>query len=301
MGKYSQEIRFLLTQKCTHDCYFCHEEGMQTKKAELLNVEDVNFIFNTARLKLGFENTTLSGGEPLLRRDIIEIAKRLHENLAKTTITTNGLLLEKKIHIGNYVNRINVSIHSLNEKVYEKLSRRRGVFHDIIYSLRKFRDRFPDLEVRINAAIIKDVNSDRKNIHDLLVFATKLNASIKFIEIYPATSVWFFPISKIEEFLLEQNFVPIVSTTRKKNFHNGAIEVGLTKIFCATVNMQPSHEDFCANNNDLFISPDGTIKPCRHMLTEVNILQETKSLNVEGLHSKLLSAYAILKNGCAVL
>ncbi|MFH0856438.1 MAG: radical SAM protein [bacterium] len=301
MKRYSQEIRFLLTQRCTYNCDFCHREGLYSKKSELLDVEDINFIFNTARLRLGFESTTLTGGEPLVREDIIEITKRLYENLGKITITTNGFLLEEKIHIGNYVDRVNVSIHSLDEKNYEALHGRKNVFHQVLYGLRKFRDRFPKLDIRINTALIKGINSDQKSINALLSFAIKLNASIKFIEIYPSTSDKFVSINELEELLLKQNFTPIVSTTRKKNYYNGIIEVGLTKIFCATINMQPSPENFCAQNNDLFISPDGTIKPCRHRANEIDILSVTKERNVDGLHEKLLLAYSVLKDGCNIL
>lgn len=297
----SQEIRFLLTQRCTHKCNFCHKEGVNAQKSEFLDVEDINFIFNTARLCLGFESTTLSGGEPLIRRDIIEIVKRLHENLGKVTITTNGFLLAKKIHIGNYVNRVNISIHSLDEKTYDVLSGRRNAFHEVIYGLNKFRDLFPMLDIRINTTLVRGVNSDEKVVNELLSFASRLNASIKFIEMYPSTSDQFVPVSVIEEFLLNKNFYPIVSTIRKKNYYNGIIEVGLTKIFCATINSQPNPGTFCAKNNDLFVSPDGTIKPCRHKLFEVNILPETKSRNVEGLHQKLLLAYSSLINECVML
>lgn len=301
MKRYSQEIRFLLTQRCTHRCYFCHGEGLQEKKPDLLDVEDVNFIFNTARLKLGFESTTLSGGEPLVREDILEIAKRIHENLGKITLTTNGFLLDKKIYIGNYLDRVNVSIHSLDEKTYETLSGRKNAFHMVVYGLRKFRDRFPDLDIRINTTLVKGVNSDKKSIDGLLSFASSLGASIKFIEMYPATSEQFVSIDEVAERLLNQNFTPIVSTTRKKNYYNGMLEVGLTRIFCAAIDLQSEPSTFCAKNNDLFVSPDGTIKPCRHLPVEVDILPETKNRDVDGLYQKLLQAFTILTRSCAVL
>ena len=301
LKKYSQEIRFLLTQRCTHNCYFCHKEGLNSKKPELLNTEDINFIFNTARLYFGFESITLSGGEPLVREDIVDIAKKIHENLGKTTITTNGLLLNKKIYIGNYVDRVNVSLHTLDEKKYEQLSDRKNIFHEVIYGINKFREHFPNIDIRINTTLIKNINSDKKSINDLLSFSSKLHASIKFIEMYPATSDQFVPIEEIEKQLLEQNFIPIVSTTRKKNYYNGMLKVGLTKIFCATINIQPNPQTFCANNNDLFISPDGTIKPCRHSETEIDILPETKKQDAEGLHKKLLLSFNTLFNNCAML
>lgn len=301
MKKYLQEIRFLLTQRCNYNCYFCHKEGLGTKKLELLDVDDINFIFNTARLRLGFESTTLTGGEPLMRADIVEIVKKLHENLGKITITTNGFLLNKKIHIGNYIDRVNISIHSLDKIIYEGLTHKKNTFHEVIYSINKFRERFPEMNMRINTALIKGINSDEKSINDLLSFASRLNASIKFIEMYPITSDQFISINEVEKILLKQGFIPIVSTTRKRNYYNGMIKVGLTKIFCAAIAIQPNPETFCVDNNDLFVSPDGTIKPCRHRPSEVSIFSETKNRDVDGLHRKLLQAYSMLINGCVML
>ncbi|MBT9151616.1 MAG: GTP 3',8-cyclase [candidate division WS2 bacterium] len=301
MKRYSQEIRFLLTQRCTHKCYFCHGEGLQEQKPDLLDADDVSFIFNTARLKMGFESTTLSGGEPLIRSDVLDIARKLHENLGTITLTTNGFLLDKKIYIGNYLDRVNVSIHSLNEKTYAALSGKEDAFHVVVYGLRKLRNCFPDLDIRINTTLIKGVNSDKKSINELLSFASCLGASIKFIEMYPATAKQFVSIDEVADLLLKQNFTQIVSTTRKKNYYNGMLEVGLTRIFCATIELQPDPSTFCLKNNDLFIAPDGTIKPCRHLSVEVNILSETKNRDVDGLHLKLLQALKVWTNGCVIL
>lgn len=294
MKKYTQEIRFLLTQQCTHECFFCHSEGMSSNKEELLDVDDICFIFNTARLYFGFGTTTLSGGEPLIRKDVIDIAKRSHGNLCKTTITTNGVLLNKRIYIGNYIDRINVSLHSLNEAIYEKITGRKNAFNVVIYGLQKFRSYFPSLDIRLNTTLIRGLNDDEKSINELLSFSSKLGASIKFIEMYPNTLDYYVSVDVVEEILVRQNFVPIISTTRKKNYYNGMLEVGLTKIFCAETNKYPDQKEFCFNNNDLFVAPDGTITPCRHRLDKINILEETKNRDIEGLYKKILSAYSIL-------
>ena len=210
-------------------------------------------------------------------------------------------LLNKRICIGNYVDRVNVSIHSLDKKTYETLSGRKDVLHVVIYGLQKLRNCFPKLDIRINTTLIKGINSDKESINELLSFASRLNASIKFIEMYPSNLDQFVSINEVEKLLIKQNFVPIVSTTRKRNYSNGMIEVGLTKIFCEVVNAQLNPITFCAENNDLFVSPDGTIKPCRHASAEVDILPETKNRDVDGLHQKLLLAYSMLRNNCVML
>lgn len=297
-----QELRFIVTQECTHDCIFCHGEGLglHLKKKELLFADDIDFIFNVGRLYFGFEHTTLTGGEPLMRRDIIDIAEKIKRNFGKVTLTTNGLLLLEKIYIGNYLDRLNISIHSLNEREYEKISRRKKVFHKIIYGLEQFRSKFANVKIRLNVTLVKGINDNEKNINELINFASRLNASIKFIEFYPMESRFFVPLDEIEKVILCKGFKPIVSMTRKKNYHNGIIEIGLTKIFCALI-VQSNDPSFCSDNNDLFISPYGTIKPCRHNQLEIDIIPEIKRRDYSGLHKKLLLAFSALREDCILL
>lgn len=297
-----QELRFIVTQECTHDCIFCHGEGLglHLKKKEFLVADDIDFIFNVGRLYFGFEHTTLTGGELLMRRDIINIAEKIKRNFGKVTLTTNGLLLLEKVYIGNYLDRLNISIHSLNEREYEKISRRKNVFHKIIYGLEQFRSKFANIKIRLNVTLVRGINDNEKNINELINFASRLNASIKFIEFYPMESRFFVPLDEIEKVILCKGFKPIVSMTRKKNYHNGIIEIGLTKIFCALI-VQSNDPSFCSDNNDLFISPYGTIKPCRHNQLEIDIIPEIKRHDYSGLHKKLLLAFSALREDCILL
>lgn len=295
-----QELRFIVTQECTHDCVFCHNEGLHSKKKEILVADDIDFVFNVGRLYFGFEHTTLTGGEPLMRRDIIDIAEKIKRNFGKVTLTTNGLLIMEKIYIGNYLDRLNISIHSLSEKEYEKISRKKKVFHKVVYGLEQFRSKFANVKIRLNVTLVKGVNFNEKNINELINFASRLNASIKFIEFYPPESKLFVPLDEIEKVIICKGFKPIISMTRKKNYHNGVIEIGLTKIFCALIG-ESNDPSFCSDNNDLFISPSGTIKPCRHNQLEIDIMPEVQSRDSLGLHKKLLLAFSVLREDCILL
>lgn len=295
-----RELRFVATQKCNYDCTFCHGEGLQTIKENLLNPEDFRFIFAVGKKHFGMGTTTLSGGEPLVRKDIIDIAEGLYHEGAITTLTTNGYLLEDRIYIGNYIKRVNVSIHSLKKELYETIVQRKNVFHKVIYGVRKIREKYPDIEIRINSTLVNGVNSSERDILDLIKFAEKLDASIKYVELFPSTLDGFIPLGNIEEILKRNGFFSIPSQTRKVVLCNGNVEVSLTKIFCAAAESCGNPDTFCQDNNDLFVSPDGKIKPCRENLKEVGILDDVRDKDEDSLARKIKEAFDILGKDCII-
>ena len=70
----TRELRFLVTQRCNYNCVFCHGEGLQSTKNDLLTPEDIRFLYSVGRECYGITTATLTGGEPLVRKDIIDIA-----------------------------------------------------------------------------------------------------------------------------------------------------------------------------------------------------------------------------------
>lgn len=293
-----QELRFVVTQKCNYDCTFCHGEGLQTVKEALLAPQDFRFIFAVGKKHFNLNTTTLSGGEPLVRKDIVDIAGELHQEGAIITLTTNGYLLEDRIYVGNYVDRVNVSLHSLKKERYEAIVRRRNVFHKVIYGLRKLREKYPEVDIRINSTLVDGINSSEQDVLDLIRFAEKLDASIKYVELFPRTVEGFLPISDIADILKRNGFFPVPSKTRKDSLYNGSTGVNLTKIFCAVAEDQGNPSVFCRNSNDLFLSPDGRIKPCRHNPREVEILQIVRNKDERALVEKIGEAFDFLGGDC---
>ena len=68
-----RELRLLVTNDCNFDCYFCHKEGQKAISTAILDNDDYEFLFKTGQKGYGFNTTTITGGEPLLRKDILEI------------------------------------------------------------------------------------------------------------------------------------------------------------------------------------------------------------------------------------
>ena len=72
----------------------------------------------------------------MVRKDVIEIAKKLYQNGAKITLVTNGYLLDKKIDICKYLKRINLSIHTLNRESYEKIVCVKNTYNKVIENIK---------------------------------------------------------------------------------------------------------------------------------------------------------------------
>lgn len=293
-----RKLRFIVTQKCNYKCVFCHGEGLQSTKDDLLTPEDIRFIYSVGRKSFGITTATLTGGEPLVRSDIVDIANELKKEFCNITITTNGSLLGRCMYVGNYIKCINVSIHTLKCKEYEEIVQRQNVFHQMIFNLKKFRATYPDVEICLNVALVEGVNSSEEELNDLINFAESIQASIKFIELFPPNSEGYVPLDYLRDFLVKKGFYKIPSLTRKDKYSNGLVVVGLIKIFCAKACEMNSPADYCNKNNDLFVSPDGKIKPCRKNRLEVDILEATKSRNFGEVEKGIEEAFNLLGKNC---
>lgn len=293
-----RELRFLVTQRCNYNCVFCHGEGLQSTKSDLLTPEDIRFLYLVGRECFGVTTATLTGGEPMVRKDIVDIAHELKKEYCDVTITTNGSLLENCMHIGNYIKCINFSLHTLKCTQYEEIVQRKNVFHKMIYNLRKFREMYPNVEIVLNIALVEGINSSVEELTDLINFAESIHASIKFIELFPPDSEGFISLEYLRQFLTKRGFEKIYSLTRKERYSNGKVIVGLIKIFCAKACEMSSPAEYCNKYNDLFVSPDGKIKPCRNNELEVDILKAIKARDFESVEKGIKEAFDLLGKNC---
>lgn len=123
------DIRFLVTNTCNYDCYFCHREGVESLEGRLLRqhqltVDDYVILYKLYSEMEGWNGVTLSGGEPLLYKEIDTLLKKLKEEEAEITIVTNGSLLHSHLLAMKYIKRINVSIHTMDAEMYSQITNR---------------------------------------------------------------------------------------------------------------------------------------------------------------------------------
>ncbi len=125
MLKSSQYFRVSVNRDCNLDCYFCHKEGTKIGKKALLSPADIEFASIVAR-DAGFDKLKITGGEPLMRQDIVEIVELLERlGYPDFSLVTNGVLLEEKIEALQKAGmpRLNITLNSLDPERFASICR----------------------------------------------------------------------------------------------------------------------------------------------------------------------------------
>ena len=179
-------LRLSITDRCDLRCTYCMPERMTfLPRKDVLSFEELDTLV-TQFAAFGVDKLRITGGEPMVRKDFIELmarfARHLGNGLNELTLTTNGTLLSK--YAGDLaaigVRRINVSLDTLKPDVFERLARR-----DMIDVVLKGIDAALDagLKVKLNAVALKDINEDE--IPDLIRYAHNRGADLTLIETMP--------------------------------------------------------------------------------------------------------------------
>ena len=192
-GRKHRNLRVSLTDRCSLRCTYCmpHDFAAWIPNEDLLTTDELITIIEVA-VSQGIDEVRLTGGEPLLRPDIVEIVARIAAiaDAPKLTLTTNGLrlneLAEPLAMAG--LNRINVSLDTLSRERFKILTYR-DRFDDVIAGLAaaKSAGLFP---IKVNTVLLQDVNDDEAP--TLLAWALENEYSLRFIEQMPldAGGIW---------------------------------------------------------------------------------------------------------------
>ncbi len=264
MDKYERPIlslRVTITNRCNENCIYCHHDGMVSSKEEM-TPDEIYTICKIAK-KIGVKKIRLSGGDPLVRKDIVEIVEKIASlDFKDISLTTNGVLLEKYAQglKAAGLNRVNVSLDTLNRDTYKFVTKRdylnkakEGILKAVEVGL------YP---VKINMVIMKDINTHE--IKDMFDFCKENEIILQLIELIESENCdddkfnadYHYPLDSIEKRLSD-----IADDVREREFMQGRkkyyINDGEIEIIRPVDNTK-----FCANCSRLRITPDGKIKPC---------------------------------------
>ena len=179
-------IRISVTDRCDFRCTYCMPEKMQfLPKKDLLTLEELERLGNVF-IDLGVKKLRITGGEPLVRKDIMNlfkgIGKRIGNGLEELTLTTNGSQLEnyadELFEIG--ARRINISLDTLDKNKF-KLITRIGNFNKVIRGINAAKD--AGLKIKINAVALKGINDNE--ILNLVNWCGENKFGLTFIEVMP--------------------------------------------------------------------------------------------------------------------
>ncbi len=114
------KLRIVVNSVCNYRCIFCHFEGQGKFLSRELSAEDIGFVASVAK-ELGVDDFKITGGEPLLRRDIVKVVDEINKVGPKDlSLTTNGYLLDVYAEelLNHGLRRLNISLHSLDRGKY---------------------------------------------------------------------------------------------------------------------------------------------------------------------------------------
>lgn len=298
---YNREIKYLrisLTELCNFRCRYCMPADGVCKKShdEMLTQEEIITAANVAA-KLGVNKIRLTGGEPLVKKNIVDIVARIKEidGINEICLTTNGSYLPKyaKDLKKAGLDRVNISLDTLNPEKFRYMTRL-GELNETLDGIdAALSTGFK--KVKINTVLIGGFNDDE--IVDLANLTIKQETDVRFIELMPMYDsgefgkAAFIPysevINKIKEaykgnFASDDDIIKEISNgdssvARLYKINGAKAYVGL---------ISPVNNHFCATCNRIRLTSDGKLKPCLHSSTEISI----KGLNEQEMEEKFREA-----------
>jgi len=192
-GRGHRDMRVSLTDRCNLRCTYCmpHDFAAWLPSKDLLNTDELIEIIEVA-VSQGIDEIRLTGGEPMLRPDIVEIVSRISsiKNAPKLSMTTNGLVLAKlaKPLVDAGLRRINISLDTLDRDVFKKMTHRDRI-DDVFAGIAAAKEAGL-LPVKINTVLLRGVNDGEAV--SLLKWALAEDLNLRFIEQMPldAGGIW---------------------------------------------------------------------------------------------------------------
>ena len=286
--KYGRNITYLrisVTDKCNLRCRYCMpEDGVCKKEHTDMMSEDEIVCAAKAAAELGITKIRITGGEPLVKKNIVSICRRVAEveGIREVCLTTNGILLPQlatQLREAG-VKRLNLSLDTLNPEKYAYITRI-GHLEQFEAGLKAALDAGFE-KVKINAVLIGGFNDDE--IEALAALTMKYPVDMRFIELMP--------IQDHDEFGQEA-YVPYSRVLEKLP---DAVPVskdgGVAKLYRlpgAKGNIgliSPVSAHFCGECNRIRLTADGKIKPCLHSADEYSL----KGLDYAGMKAVLQEA-----------
>lgn len=278
-GRKHEYLRISLTERCNLRCFYCMpEEGIElSEKSHLMSHEEVIAIAKTF-VSMGIKKIRLTGGEPLIKKNIEKIIVELSQLPINLGITTNGILLEKYLYLFKEtgVKDINISLDTLDKKKFKEITRR-DYFDRVINNINLYEAN--GFNVKINNVIIKGVNDNE--INDFIELTKDKEIAIRFIEFMPFDgNKWNTEkvitlkevLSKAEEKFGSENIVVLPSKKNgtAKNFKINGYKGEFGVI--STVS-----NPFCDSCNRIRLTANGSLKNCLFSSSETNLLQALRN------------------------
>jgi cyclic pyranopterin phosphate synthase len=266
-GRAHNNLRISVTDRCNIRCVYCmpNEDVQFRPREEILSFEEITRFVRVVA-KMGVNRLRLTGGEPLVRQDVPRLIQQLQAipGIEDIALTTNGILLGQQAYelYDAGLHRLNISLDTLNEEVFQEIARRPGLRRVLEGIFAAKRAGFKN--IRLNALAIAGLNEE--DIVPLVEFARRHELELRFIEFMPldAEDKWqrrqVISGESIRE-ILESVFGPLVPAKRNDpsqpavdfQFADGRGRIGF---------INPVTQPFCGDCNRLRLTAEGQIRNC---------------------------------------
>jgi len=268
------------------------EEGVEfVDHSKILSYEEIEKVVRVGA-KLGIKKIRLTGGEPMVRKNIEELVRMLANipNIEDISMTTNGIFLADKAKIlkESGLTRVNISLDSLNPKIF-KIITRRGDLSKVLEAIDNSIQAGLS-PIKINTVLMKGLNENE--IEDFLRFVYDRPINLRFIEYMPIghnDETWksyYLPLTRVWEKIKELD-LPIEETNITGNGPAKSFQIkgGLGSVGF----IHPVSSHFCANCNRLRLTAEGYFKPCLYWEEELFVRPHVDDeLALENLYFRAL-------------
>jgi len=260
-GRPVDNLRLSVTQRCNLKCFYCHREGVDYLSVREMTPTEIERVVSIA-VSLGVRKVKLTGGEPLLRTDIVEVVRRLNHvpSLREVAMTTNGILLRDlagPLKAAGLA-RVNVSLGSLRAESYQALTGLDCVVQ-VLAGIKEAAS-VGLLPLKVNMVLLKGLNDDQ--VSSMVDFTRENGLILQLIEFEsPVPEIenygkYHRSLDWVEKELKEKAIRTVVRRIqkRRKYFLEGGGEVEVVR---------PMHNtSFCKSCSRLRVTSDGKFKPC---------------------------------------
>lgn len=275
-GRNINYLRISLTDKCNLRCVYCMPEDITFRpRAELLQDDEIQRLVNIFA-DLGFHKFRLTGGEPTVRANVVDIVGRIADTPGVETVamTTNGLLLDKLARplADAGLKRVNVSIDTLNPEKFHKLTRW-GDVEDVWAGIHAAEE--AGLGVKLNTVVVRNYN-DKDDVVDIAGLTQFQPWQVRFIEMMPFGDVADFQQAGI---VSQEELMATISAKLgpMQEVNNGQLD-GEAQLFRledapGTIGFISSvTKPFCASCTRVRLTADGRLRLCLLREREVDLM-----------------------------
>jgi len=280
IDRYGRSINYLrisLTDRCNLRCIYCMPETMAFRpRAELLQDDELQRLIPVFASILGFRKFRLTGGEPTLRENIVDLVRFMAATpgVEEVAMTTNGLLLPKLAQplADAGLQRINISIDTLDPDKFKAVTRW-GDVSEVWDGIKAATE--AGLQIKLNAVVVRGFN-DREDVVDLARLTYEFPWQVRFIEMMPFGDVaGFQQANSVSEAELLETIGNVLADPRLLNDGQLDGEARLYQLPGAIGTLgfiSPVTQPFCAACNRARLTADGRLRLCLLREKELDVM-----------------------------